>query len=87
MQEKLRKGERRAVQNRNGVMVLNGSTREKCRRFQQHTVRVNSGTKKFGVAESYNNNMGFVDLMDQMAAYSPFFRSTKNNTCICYLAS
>ncbi|KAJ1361235.1 hypothetical protein KIN20_020436 [Parelaphostrongylus tenuis] len=58
MQEKLRKGERRAVQNRNGVMVLNGSTREKCRRFQQHTVRVNSGTKKFGVAESYNNNMG-----------------------------
>ncbi|KAJ1361233.1 hypothetical protein KIN20_033386 [Parelaphostrongylus tenuis] len=77
MQEKLRKGEWRAAQNRNGVMLLDCLTREVQMLSTTSGFDVNSCTKKFRVAENYNKIMGFVDLTGHLAAYSPFFRQTK----------
>ncbi|KAJ1362547.1 hypothetical protein KIN20_022140 [Parelaphostrongylus tenuis] len=88
MKKKLRKGQWRAVQNRNGVMVVDGLTREVQMLSTASGSDLNSGTKTFRVAECYNKIVRFFDPTDHMAAYSPFFRQTKNGMCILlFLAS
>ncbi|KAJ1363963.1 hypothetical protein KIN20_023933 [Parelaphostrongylus tenuis] len=55
-------------------MVLKWFGRSSADAFDSTRLDLNSDTNKFRAVESCNNNKGFVDLMDQIAAYFPFFR-------------
>ncbi|VDL83170.1 unnamed protein product, partial [Nippostrongylus brasiliensis] len=75
-EKKLKRGESCSQQDRNGIMVM--KWKDKREIFMLSTSHDNSFNDKGKptVVEKYNQMKAFVDLSDQMAAYTPFVRKT-----------
>ncbi|VDL80334.1 unnamed protein product [Nippostrongylus brasiliensis] len=74
---KLKRGEKVAVQNRKGVVIIRW--KDKRELFMLSTMHGDSRserTDKPTIVHAYNEGKTFVDTSDQMASYSPFVRRT-----------
>ena len=74
--KKLERGEQYFQQNNNGILLLKWKDKRDIFMLSTKHDGVLSRNGKPQVVEDYNKVKGFVDLSDQMAAYTPFVRRT-----------
>jgi hypothetical protein len=74
--KKLKRGEMYSQQNNRGVLLLKWKDKRDILMLSTKHDGSSSTRNKPQVVEDYNKMKGFVDLSDQMAAYSPFVRRT-----------